>query len=142
MFRNFATYSSNLAFLNLYGNGKGGTIRGGLFGNVILPGVNFSFSFSSFFSTLSSSFSSSTFSFSFSLGSPSSFPLLRVRALHYLRFFSVSLGKDLGGLSFIESVTPRFPVRPDWRIRTKFGVREHILGLFTFLIRHWYIQVL
>ena len=28
-------------------------------------------------------------------------------------------------------VTPRFPVRPDWRIRTEFGVRDHILGLFT-----------
>ena len=29
-------------------------------------------------------------------------------------------------------VTQRFPVRPDWRIRTGFGVRNHILGLFTF----------
>ena len=29
-------------------------------------------------------------------------------------------------------VTPRFPVRLDWRIRTEFGVRDHILGLFTF----------
>ena len=28
------------------------------------------------------------------------------------------------------TVTPRFPVRPDWRIRTEFGVRDHILGLF------------
>ena len=30
-----------------------------------------------------------------------------------------------------EHVMPRFPVRPDWRIRTCFGVRNHILGLFT-----------
>ena len=30
-------------------------------------------------------------------------------------------------------VTSRFPVRPDWRIRTEFGVRDYILGLFTFL---------
>ena len=28
-------------------------------------------------------------------------------------------------------VTPRFPVLPDWRIRTEFGVRDYILGLFT-----------
>ena len=28
-------------------------------------------------------------------------------------------------------VTPRFPVRPDWRIRTEFGVRDSGLGLFT-----------
>ena len=28
-------------------------------------------------------------------------------------------------------VTPRFPVRPEWRIRTKFGARDYILGLFT-----------
>ena len=28
-------------------------------------------------------------------------------------------------------VTPRFLVRPNWRIRTEFGVRDHILGLFT-----------
>ena len=26
-------------------------------------------------------------------------------------------------------VTPPIPVRPDWRIRTGFGVRNHILGL-------------
>ena len=31
----------------------------------------------------------------------------------------------------IKGVTPRFPVRPDWRIRTEFGARDHILGLFT-----------
>ena len=31
----------------------------------------------------------------------------------------------------VSNVTPRFPVRPDWRIRTEFGVRDHILGLFT-----------
>ena len=30
-----------------------------------------------------------------------------------------------------ERVAPRFPVRPDWRIRTGFGVRNHILGIFT-----------
>ena len=29
------------------------------------------------------------------------------------------------------AVTPRFSVRPDWRIRTEFVVRNHILGLFT-----------
>ena len=29
------------------------------------------------------------------------------------------------------TVTPRFSIRPDWRIRTEFGVREHKLGLFT-----------
>ena len=29
-------------------------------------------------------------------------------------------------------VTPLIPVRPDWRIRTGFGVRNHILGLFFF----------
>ena len=29
------------------------------------------------------------------------------------------------------SVTPRFPVRPDWWIRTEFGVRDSGLGLFT-----------
>ena len=28
-------------------------------------------------------------------------------------------------------VMPRIPVRPDWRIRTEFGVRDHILKLFT-----------
>ena len=28
-------------------------------------------------------------------------------------------------------VTPRFQVRPDWRIRIEFGVRDHILGLIT-----------
>ena len=28
-------------------------------------------------------------------------------------------------------VTPRFPARPDWRIRTEFGVRDSRLGLFT-----------
>ena len=34
-------------------------------------------------------------------------------------------------------VKPRFLIRPDWRIRTDFGVRNHILGLFTcfFLFR-------
>ena len=31
-----------------------------------------------------------------------------------------------------EDVTPPIPVRPDWRIRTGFGVRNHILGLFFF----------
>ena len=31
----------------------------------------------------------------------------------------------------MDSVTPRFSVRPDWRIRTESGVRNHILGLFT-----------
>ena len=31
----------------------------------------------------------------------------------------------------LQSVTPRFPVRSDWRIRTEFEVRDHILGLFT-----------
>ena len=30
------------------------------------------------------------------------------------------------------SVTPRFPIRLDWRIRTESGVRGYILGLFTF----------
>ena len=29
------------------------------------------------------------------------------------------------------TVTPRFPVRPDWRIRTEFGMRDSRLGLFT-----------
>ena len=29
------------------------------------------------------------------------------------------------------SVTPRFPVRPDWRIRIEFEARDYILGLFT-----------
>ena len=29
------------------------------------------------------------------------------------------------------AVTPRFPVRPDWRIRTEFGVRDSGLRLFT-----------
>ena len=29
-----------------------------------------------------------------------------------------------------DTVTPRFSVRPDWRIRTEFGVRDHILGFF------------
>ena len=29
------------------------------------------------------------------------------------------------------NVTSRFPVRPDWRIRTEFGVRDSGLGLFT-----------
>ena len=35
-------------------------------------------------------------------------------------------------------VTPRFPVRPNWRIRTEFGARDYILRLFTcffFLLR-------
>ena len=40
------------------------------------------------------------------------------------------------------TVTPRFPVRPDWRIRTEFEVRDHILGLFTYFFRHWWAQVL
>ena len=31
-------------------------------------------------------------------------------------------------------VTPRFPVQPDWRI----GVRDRILGLFTYFFRHWW----
>ena len=30
-----------------------------------------------------------------------------------------------------ERVTPRIPARPDWRNQTEFGVRDHILGLFT-----------
>ena len=30
-----------------------------------------------------------------------------------------------------KNVTPRFPVPLDWRIRTEFGVRDYILGLFT-----------
>ena len=30
-------------------------------------------------------------------------------------------------------VTPPIPVRPDWRIRTGFGVRNHILGLLIFI---------
>ena len=29
-----------------------------------------------------------------------------------------------------KTVTPRFSVRPNWRIRTEFGVRDHILRLF------------
>ena len=33
----------------------------------------------------------------------------------------------------IGTVTPPIPVRPDWRIRTGFGVRNHILGLFIYL---------
>ena len=32
-------------------------------------------------------------------------------------------------------VTPRFPVQPDWQIRTEFEVRDHILGIFFFLNR-------
>ena len=32
-------------------------------------------------------------------------------------------------------VTTRFPVRVDWRIRTGFGVRNHILGLVTFFFQ-------
>ena len=31
----------------------------------------------------------------------------------------------------IFSVTPQIPVRPDWRIRTEFGVRDSGLGIFT-----------
>ena len=62
------------------------------------------------------------------------------------RFFNV---EDLGSLSkkmketvkdrvfpmvyrLAEFVTPSIPVRPDWRIRTGFGVQYHILGLLTF----------
>ena len=40
-------------------------------------------------------------------------------------------------LNYMVDVTPRFPVRPDWRIRTESGVRDNILGLFTGFIRHW-----
>ena len=29
-------------------------------------------------------------------------------------------------------VTPRFPVRPEWQIRTGFKARDYILGLFTY----------
>ena len=40
-------------------------------------------------------------------------------------------------------VTPRFPVRLDWRIQTEFGVRDYILGLFTrfFLITESKYQI-
>ena len=31
-------------------------------------------------------------------------------------------------------VTPPIPVRPDWRIRTGFGVQNHILGLLIFFL--------
>ena len=70
------------------------------------------------------------------------FWLLRVICWQYL---NVTLGHTLFvikvSISAVASrVTPRFSARPDWRIRTEFEVREHILGLC--LIRHWYIQVL
>ena len=29
---------------------------------------------------------------------------------------------------------PRFPARPEWRIRTEFGTRDHVLGLFETLV--------
>ena len=32
------------------------------------------------------------------------------------------------------TVTPPTPFRPDWRIRTGFGVRNHILGLLKIFI--------
>ena len=33
----------------------------------------------------------------------------------------------------IVTVTPPIPVRPDWRIRTDFGVRNHMLGLLIYI---------
>ena len=33
----------------------------------------------------------------------------------------------------LTGVTPPISVRPDWRIRTGFGVRNHILGLLIYL---------
>ena len=47
----------------------------------------------------------------------------------YLRPIYLPLLIELRSLGV--HVTPRFPVRPDWRIRTKFGVRDSGLGLFT-----------
>ena len=40
------------------------------------------------------------------------------------------------------TVTPRFPIQPEWRIRTGFRARDYILGLFTYFFRHWWAQVL
>ena len=37
----------------------------------------------------------------------------------------------VGDFCHITCVTPRFPVRPDWWIRTELEMRDHILGLFT-----------
>ena len=41
-------------------------------------------------------------------------------------------GCDDNGISTTMDVTPPIPVRPDWRIRTGFGVRNHIQGLLIF----------
>ena len=41
-------------------------------------------------------------------------------------------------LVYFEAVTPRFPVRPDWRIRTEFGARDRITGTL-YLIFFLYI---
>ena len=38
-----------------------------------------------------------------------------------------------------KAVTPPIPVRPDWRIRTGFGVRNHILGLLKFFFSFFFL---
>ena len=48
----------------------------------------------------------------------------------YQRVMNV-IFQDMLGQHMEVYVTSRFPVRPDWRIRIEFGVRDHILGLFT-----------
>ena len=50
-----------------------------------------------------------------------------IRWVLLLQEFNLQI-KDKKGV-----VTPQIPVRPDWRIRTGFGVRNHILGLLIFL---------
>ena len=66
------------------------------------------------------------------------FWLIEVRFLrHVVSASGVSM--DLEKVEAVMSwerpnVTPRFPVRPDWRIRTGFGVRNHLLGLFIIII--------
>ena len=52
----------------------------------------------------------------------------RIRTLHALCFMRDWV---YNMLIVMYVVTPRFPVRPDWRIRTGFRARDYILGLFT-----------
>ena len=49
------------------------------------------------------------------------------------KFFRSRMTKRIAPLNSSRDVTPLIPVRPDWRIRTGFEVRNHILGLLIYL---------
>ena len=124
MLKSLANCVSSLVFLNLWGKGKGGVYKGGLSGKVILPETNSSnfcspsllFTSTPFFSVSTSIFSSlSVFPFSF-LGwsslefffdSSSSFPLLKVTAMHCFRLVHYYLEMILG--DFLSRIEPIYP---------------------------------